>query len=177
MYKLGLKKANPTRKSPLHKMISTPEHGYEYEKPTFDNEYENAVIPKSPKIATWFDSPFGETKKVPGTSREVSPQSFSQSRGIMWQSGDVFPDWTRCGNEFGTTQSYSYQPPHYEIQPTLKSKTKLKRWLQILKLWAALLLSIERIRRRSSNLRNALRHHDVAIQKLLSTHLWIMPGD
>ena len=103
----------------------------------FDNDYDIAATPKSPKIAVRSDLAAHKMIITRGLTRIFFPNGW-----IMWRNRYVFPHETYCENEFGTTQQY-------EIRSRSESKTWLHWWLQILKSWAALVCSTERIRRYS----------------------------
>ena len=51
----------------------------EYEKPTFDNDYNSPVTPNSPEITVRFEEAADENRSTPGTIRENSPGIIPQT--------------------------------------------------------------------------------------------------
>ena len=50
----------------------------EHDKPTFDSDRDNMVLPNSPEIAVLSEEATDETRSTPGTTRESSPELFPQ---------------------------------------------------------------------------------------------------
>ena len=67
---------------------------YDYGRPVFDTEYNNAAAPISHELAVRSDWWTEKVWNTPGNPRERSPEYFSPNRRTMWRNTNMFPQRT-----------------------------------------------------------------------------------